>query len=125
MDPDPLGLERLLRFGTWSIASGNGPLWFRGFATWSTTEGTLQMRKLLQRYNVAHFVVGHTPLSTMRIASRFSAVVFLIDTGMLSSYFRGGVASALEIHDGRFTAIYAGQRTTLLEPSSPAVLIRR
>ena len=124
-NPDPLGLEGLLRIGTWSIFNGNGPLWFRGFATWSAAEGTPQMAKLLQRYNVAHFVVGHTPPSPMRITPRFSAAVFLIDTGMLSSYFRGGVASALEIRDRRFTAIYADQRTTLLEASPPAVLIRR
>ena len=124
-NPDPLGLAGLLRIGTWSIFNGNGPLWFRGFATWSTAEGTPQMAKLLQRYNVAHFVVGHTPPSPMRITPRFSAAVFLIDTGMLSSYFRGGVASALEIRDGRFTAIYADQRTTLLEAGAQAAPSRR
>ena len=78
------------------------------------------MTRLLRRYGVAHFVVGHTIPNTMRITPRFSAAVFLIDTGMLSSVYPGGVASALEIRDGRFTAIYADQRTTLFEVGAPS-----
>lgn len=114
-NPDPLGLERLVRIGTWALFDPNGPLWFRGFATWSAAEGAPQMTKLLRHYSVAHFVVGHTIPATMRITPRFSAAVFLIDTGMLSSFYPGGVASALEIRNGRFTAIYSDQRTTLFE----------
>jgi hypothetical protein len=56
----------------------------------------------------------------MRITPRFSAAIFLIDTGMSSSFYPGGVASALEIRDGRFTAIYADQRTTLFESDKRA-----
>jgi len=123
--PDPLGLEGLLRIDTWSIINANGPLWFRGFATWSAAEGASQMMKLLRRYSVAHFVVGHSIPATMRITPRFSAAVFLIDTGMLSSFYPGGRASALEIRDGRFTAIYAGDRTTLFEPGERAAPSRR
>ena len=122
---DPLGLEALLRIDTWSIIDANGPLWFRGFATWSAAEGAPQMTTLLQRYGVAHFVVGHSIPGTMRITPRFSAAVFLIDTGMLSSFYPGGVASALEIRDGRFTAIYPGERTTLFEPGERAAPSRR
>ena len=61
----------------------------------------------------------------MRITPRFSAAVFLIDTGMLSSCYPGGVASALEIRDGRFTAIYAEQRTTIFEAGQQAMPSRR
>jgi hypothetical protein len=39
--------------------------------------------------------------------------VFLIDTGMLSSFYKGGRPSALEIEGGRITAIYTGERETL------------
>jgi calcineurin-like phosphoesterase family protein len=123
--PDPLRLEDLLRIDAWSLVDPNGPLWFRGFAMWSADVGAIQMTNLLQRYNVAHFVVGHTIPATRRITPRFSAAVFLIDTGMLSSYFPGGVASALEILDGRFTAIYADGRTTLLEAPARTVPVRR
>ena len=46
------------------------------------------------------FVVGHTMTSGFRVMARFSSRVFLIDTGMLSSYYQGGRASALEIQRG-------------------------
>lgn len=123
--PDPLGLEGLLRVNSWALFDANGPLWFRGFATWAADVGALQITKLLRRYAVAHFVVGHTVPNTMRITPRFSAAIFLIDTGMLSSFYPGGVASALEIHDGRFTAIYTNQRTTLYELGRQAAPSRR
>jgi hypothetical protein len=118
---DPLGLEGLLRIGNWALFDPDGPLWFRGFATWSAAEGPSQITKLLRRYGVAHFVVGHTVPSTMRVTPRFAVAVVLIDTGMLSSVYRGGIASALEIRDGRFTAISADQRTILFEAGRAAV----
>jgi hypothetical protein len=124
-NPDPLGLEGLLRSGTWALFDANGPLWFRGFATWSAAEGASQITKLLRRYSVAHFVVGHTVPSTMRITPRFSVAIVLIDTGMLSSVYRGGIASALEIRDGRFTAIDGNQRTTLFEAGQQVAPSRR
>ena len=122
---DPLGLDGLLRSGTWALFDANGPMWFRGFATWSAVEGASQITKLLRRYSVAHFVVGHTVVTPMRITPRFSAAVFLIDTGMLSSVYKGGRASALEIRDGRFTAIYADQRATLFEAGREVAPPRR
>lgn len=112
---DPLGLRALLGINSWALVSSDGPLWFRGFATWSPEVGAVQSKKLLERYNVAHFVVGHTIVASGHITPRFSAGVFLIDTGMLASYAPRGVASALEIADGRFSAIYASERIPLLE----------
>ena len=53
---------------------------------------------------------------------RFGNKVFLIDTGMLSSYYPGGRASALEIcGDGKFIAVYLDQQVVLLDSagSSP------
>jgi hypothetical protein len=114
-NPDPLGLSALQAIGDWSIIHPDGPLWFRGFATWPSDAGSIQIKNLLQRYNVSHFVVGHTIPEPKRITRRFSGAVFLIDTGMSSSYVKDGMASALEIRDGRFTAIYASERVPLLE----------
>ena len=114
-NPDPLGLSALQTIGDWSIIHPDGPLWFRGFATWPSDAGSIQIKNLLQRYNVSHFVVGHTIPEPKRITPRFSGAVFLIDTGMSSSYVKDGMASALEIRDGRFTAIYPSERVPLLE----------
>jgi len=118
-------LTQLLNFGSWLSTHPDGPLWFRGFAQWSEEEGAQQLPQLLKAYEVKRFVVGHTIRSLLRtlgggtpqlpvqIQMRFQGKVFLIDTGMLSRYYRGGQASALEIQDGKFTAIYLGGRKEL------------
>ena len=75
-----------------------------------------------QAYNAAHIVVGHTVQRSGRIRPRFGDKVFLIDTGMLSSYYPGGRASALEIcGDSKFTAKYMDQQVMLIDSavSSP------
>jgi hypothetical protein len=113
---DPIGLKGLLGIESWSLIHPDGPLWFRGFSTWPADTGTEQVRVLKERYNVRYFVAGHTIPDSRRITPRFSGSVFLIDTGMLSSYFSGGRASALEIQNGTFTAITAEGRTPLTVP---------
>ena len=55
---------------------------------------------------IDRMVVGHTPRLPGRIMPRFDNRVFPIDTGMLSTFFKGGRASALEIAGDRVTAIY-------------------
>ena len=116
--PELLDLDALMKMGAWYAINPNGPLWFRGYALWPSEEGTPNMKKILARYRAAHVVVGHTPMGSARITPRFSSQVFLIDTGMLSSHYPGGRASALEIRDGRYTALYLDGKTVLLEPSS-------
>ena len=114
---DPAGLKALSRFEEWALVDPDGPMWFRGFATWPDESGSTLIKNLLSRYKVEHFVVGHTPQKTARITSRFGNAVFLIDTGMLASVYAGR-ASALEIQNGRFTAIYDDERITLAEGAS-------
>ncbi len=115
-------LVQFLGYGDWLSVRADGPLWFRGYDQWSEEEGSAQAGKLLEAYNAAHIAVGHTVQKSGRIRPRFDGKVFLIDTGMLSSYYPGGRASALEVcGDARFTAEYMNERTVLLEPagSSP------
>ena len=101
----------------------DGPLWFRGYDQWNDEEGTAQIGKVLEAYKVAHIVVGHTVQRGAHVRPRFGEKVFLIDTGMLSSYYPGGRASALEIcGDAKFTAKYMDEQIVLLDSavSSPA-----
>lgn len=63
-----------------------------------------------------HIVAAHTPQASRKITPRFDSRVFLIDTGMLTEFYKGR-PSALEIQEGRFTAIYAMQKTVLHEPA--------
>ena len=111
-------LIQFLGFGDWLSVRADGPLWFRGYDQWSEEEGGSQLGKLLDAYKATHIVVGHTVQRSGRIRPRFGDKVFLIDTGMLSSYYPGGRASALEIRgDAKFTAEYMDQQVVLLEPA--------
>ncbi len=113
---------KFLGFSSWLCVREDGPLWFRGYDTWSEEEGVAQMEKILKAYDATSIVVGHTVQTTAHIRSRFGGKVMLIDTGMLSSYYPGGKPSALEINDdGRFTAVYLDQRVVLLEGKSALV----
>jgi Calcineurin-like phosphoesterase len=107
-------LTQFLRSGDWLSVRVDGPLWFRGYDQWSEEEGAAKVDKFLDAYKAMHIVVGHTVQKGGRIRSRFGGKVFLIDTGMLSSYYPGGRPSALEIRgDTKFTAEYTDQRVVL------------
>jgi hypothetical protein len=109
-------LVRLLGFNNWLCMRDDGPLWFRGYDQWSEEEGAPQVERVLAAYDAGHIVVAHTVQKAAHIRCRFGGKVFLIDTGMLSTYWRGGRASALEIRAGRkFTAEYLDVQEVLLE----------
>jgi len=116
-------LKLLRGLPRWAGVSPDGPLWYRGLAQVPEAQLEGKLDNMLSRLKVARIVLGHTVISTQAVTPRFSNRVFLIDTGMLSEYFHGR-ASALEIRDGRFTALYAnGDQQVLVTPtgsSTPA-----
>jgi Calcineurin-like phosphoesterase len=100
-------LERCTQIQSWLIIHPDGPLWFRGFATWDDSEGSTNFQELIDRYKVTRFITAHTVQPDGQIKSRFNGRIFLIDTGMLSGdFFPGGRASALEISGSKVTPIY-------------------
>lgn len=114
-------LVRILNFSSWLCMRDDGPLWFRGYDAWSDEEGDQQIPKILAAYNAGHIVVAHTVQKARHIRSRFGGKVFLIDTGMLASYWPGGRASALEFHkDGKITAQYLDGQEVLFEEKHPS-----
>jgi hypothetical protein len=113
-------LARLLNFNNWLCMRDDGPLWFRGYDQWSEEEGVPQIEKVLAAYDAGHFVVGHTVQRVTHIRSRFGGKVFLIDTGMLTTYWPGGRPSALEIDGGKFTAQYLDGQEVLFEEKPAA-----
>lgn len=105
-------IQEFLKQGEWLGVRVDGPLWFRGYDQWSDAEGASQITKVLDSYKAAHVVVGHTVQKGGRIRSRFDNKIFLIDTGMLSSYYPGGRASALAVCGGsKFVGVYLDQQT--------------
>jgi hypothetical protein len=104
-------LTKLRGISDWLCVRDNGPLWFRGYDNWTDTEGGMQIEKVLAAYGARHIVVGHTVQKTGHIRSRFAGRVFLIDTGMLSTYWKDGRASALKVRDGvNFAAEYLDEQ---------------
>jgi hypothetical protein len=109
--------NEILQIGTWSLLAGEGPLWYRGYATAADEVLQEPVAGLLARWKVARLVVGHTVNRDFRIRARFGSV-FLIDTGMLAPVYKG-MPSALEIAGGRTTAVYADGTRTPLGASTP------
>src|SRR6267142_2825761 len=109
-------IKEFLSHGDWFSVRVDGPLWFRGYDQWSEQEGAPQVSKVLEAYEATHLIVGHTVQKSGRIRPRFGNKVFLIDTGMLSSYYPGGRPSALEIcADNKIIAVYLDQQVALLD----------
>jgi Calcineurin-like phosphoesterase len=109
-------LNNFAGYGHWLSVAGNGPLWFRGYDQWTDEQGAAEVPHLLAAYHASRIVVGHTPQKDGRIRARFGGTVFLIDTGMLSSYYPQGRASALEISgNSKFTAEYMDRKDVLFD----------
>ena len=122
---DPAYHDRLLRLldlSHWLCMREDGPLWFRGYDGWGDDEGAAQIEKILTAYSANHAVVGHTVQKSKDIRTRFGGKVFLIDTGMLSTYWAGGRGSALEILGNKFVAHYVDGSEVPVEqkPQAPA-----
>jgi hypothetical protein len=107
-------MKGLIGIGESPLLAAKGPLWFRGLSESPTEETDAEVTALFKRLGVTRMVVGHTPRLPGRITPRFDNRVFPIDTGMLSTFFKGGRASALEIVGDRVTAIYADEREVLV-----------
>jgi hypothetical protein len=111
-------INTVLTMGTSPLLTTDGPLWYRGFDTWTEDEGRQLIQGLLSRYGARRFVTAHSIQKTGRIAARFDGREFLIDTAM-SSVYKTGRASALEIAGDRITAIYNDSKTVLVEGTQP------
>ncbi|HVH55290.1 MAG TPA: metallophosphoesterase [Vicinamibacterales bacterium] len=100
-------LSPLANVGSSALFAPNGPLWFRGFATWPDDEGDAKIAAILKKFKANRFVTGHTPQADGRINERFAGKLFLIDTGMLGApFFPKGQPSALEITTGGAKPLY-------------------
>jgi hypothetical protein len=97
----------ILKIDSSALLNANGPLWFRGYSTWSDQEGAERMPALLKKYKVKRFVTAHTPQPAGHITARFRNTLYLIDTGMLDGkFYPGGGPSALEISGDEVKEIY-------------------
>ena len=112
--PEPI--RPLLDFESSLLIHADGPFWFRGYAKWEDDEGNEKLDAILEPLGARRVVVGHTPQDRHDIVSRFDQRVFLIDTGMLTTYYKGQ-PSALEFRDGAIRALYVDQDPVVLVPA--------
>jgi hypothetical protein len=105
--------EEMLRVHRWWALAGQGPLWFRGYASWDDEALSAATTALFDRLGVRRLVVGHSVMRDARIRVRLNARVFLIDTGMLATEYRGR-PSALELRGAHATAVYLDGRDELV-----------
>jgi hypothetical protein len=113
----------LVSIGEWHVLNPNGPLWYRGYA--ASPEAALRepTAAFFAKNNLTRIVVAHTPSSERRILTRLGGTVVLIDSGMLTSAYKGR-ASALEIAGNQLTAIYTDGRVPLeAKPSQAGALL--
>lgn len=100
-------LVPILKMDGSALLNANGPLWFRGYSTWTEQEGRQLMPALLKKYKVKRFVTAHTPQPSGHITTRFGNTLYLIDTGMLDGkFYPNGRPSALEINEDTVTPMY-------------------
>jgi calcineurin-like phosphoesterase family protein len=98
-------------------ASETGPLWYRGLANEPEVSLAPTLDVILERMKSRAIVIGHTPVAG-KLTPRLGGRVILIDTGMVNGeFFPGGVASALELHGDKATAIYLDRREPLTLPN--------
>jgi hypothetical protein len=90
-----------------------GPLWYRGTALHPAGNEAETVTAVLDHLGAQTVVVGHTPIHTGRISSRFDGAVVRADTGMLTSHY-GGRASAVIQAEGQLYGYYPGEQLTAL-----------
>jgi hypothetical protein len=104
--------QEIMKIGSWVSIDPEGALWYRGLSTLPDDPAGGPFAVLLQKYSAKRFVTGHTPQNNRSINSRFGGRAVLIDTGMLTSYYKGR-ASALEISGDKLTAYYEDGKITI------------
>jgi hypothetical protein len=102
----------VIKIAEWHLLAEAGPLWYRGYA--SAPEATLRepVAAFFSKNDISRIVVGHTPTAERRIVTRLGGAIAVIDTGMLTSAYKGR-PSALEIAGNQLTAIYTDARVPL------------
>ena len=104
--------QEIMKINTWLSIDPEGALWYRGLATEREDPAGGPFAALLAKYGAKRFVTGHTPQQSRSITVRYGGRAILIDTGMLTSYYKGR-ASALEIAGDRLTAFYEDGKVPL------------
>ncbi|MEP6783026.1 MAG: metallophosphoesterase [Acidobacteriota bacterium] len=107
-----LQAQEIMKVDSWLSIAPEGAMWYRGLSTVKDDPSGGPFAALLKKYGAKRFVTGHTPQAGRAIVVRFGGRAVLIDTGMLTSVYKGR-ASALEIDGDKLTAYYEDGKISL------------
>ncbi|HUQ87329.1 MAG TPA: metallophosphoesterase [Vicinamibacterales bacterium] len=107
-----LEAQEIMKIDSWLAINAENALWYRGLSTEKDDPAGGPFAAMLAKYGARRFVTGHTPQQSRSITVRFGGRAILIDTGMLTSYYKGR-ASALEINGDKLTAFYEDGKVPL------------
>jgi len=96
--------QRVLDLTASALHGSAGPTWYRGTATCSALIEGDALHDALGKIGAERIVVGHTTTITRRVQQRMNGHVVEIDTGMLSSTYKGS-GNALVIDDGELSVV--------------------
>ena len=106
-------LEEFVSAGESALFGINGPLWYRGTALCHPLLESSALQNVLDHYGAKRVVLGHTPTARRSPALRQGGRAVAIDTGMLTSVYRGA-PYALVIEEDMFAIGADGIRSPVL-----------
>jgi hypothetical protein len=108
-------LQHLGQWGTWSILSDTGPLWFKGTSQWDEKQHAADMQEILAASGVERMVTGQSSGKERVISARFDGRVLLTSVDLSDNpWDGGGKPAALEIAGGVYVVVTPDGREVLI-----------
>jgi hypothetical protein len=109
------GLQHLGQWGSWSVLTDTGPLWFKGTWQWDEKRYGGEMKSILRAIGVERMVTGQSDHKEHVIHARFSDRVILTSVDMSDDpWDGGGTPAALEILEDAFVIVSMDGREVLI-----------
>ena len=110
-----LELQDLTKWGSWSLLTDQGPLWFRGPSKWDETNRGAEMAEILDAAGCRRMVTGRSDGKEHLIRSRFDDRVLLTSVDLSDDpWAGGGEPAALDIENGVYTVVTLKGREVLI-----------
>ncbi len=107
---DEPAASRLLALHESMLYSASSPLWYRGNVGCGPLVEQDRLAASLEAHGARRVVIGHTPTLGRRVWRRLDGRVWLIDAGMLNSYY-SGQGAALLLEHGEAAVVYQDSST--------------
>jgi hypothetical protein len=111
-----LELQDLTKWGSWSLLTDQGPLWFRGASKWDETDRGAEMAEILDTVGCRRLVTGQSDGKEHIIRARFDDRVLLTSVDLADDpWAGGGEPAALDIDNGVYTVVTLTGREVLIK----------